>query len=272
MTFICLGNAASYASYLPKAEPVPGGIARIPIDTQTKPIIEYQDHRVLVVTDEDDNHAWLAIVGIPLTTQPGREVIQIKHPRFVKQFFQVDEKTYPVIDAEIESPCTQPVFIEEIKQFNKENGYNNGIFSYWSDTDPFKKKFILPLQGDILCRFGVECGIHGSTGRCHQGIDLAANEGTPVKAVAPGVVLAAENQVGSGDIVVIDHGQGVISIYENLGDLQVKPNQYVAQGKTIGSVSQSGTDHVPYIHWGMVLNQVKVNPLLFVSETDIIVS
>jgi Peptidase family M23/Peptidase family M23 N-terminal domain len=269
ITFICLGITPSYASYLPKVEPVPGGIVQIPVDIQTKPIIEYQEHRVLVVADEGENHSWLAIVGIPLTIQPGQEVIQIKHPRFIKAFFQVDEKTYPVTDSEVESACSQPIFIDEMKQLNKENGYNNGIFSYWSDTNPFKKKYILPLQGDILCGFGVHCRIHGSIESCHQGIDLAANKGTAVKAVAPGVVLAVESQLDSGDIVVIDHGQGVISIYENLQDLQVKPKQYVAQGKTIGTVFQGGADQIPYIHWGMVLNQVKVNPLLFVEEKNI---
>ena len=269
---IWLGNMPATAAYLPKVDPVPGGIVQISIEIETKPIIDYQDHRVLVVADDSESQFWLAVVGIPLTAQPGQHVIQIKHPRYIKQFFKVAEKVYPLTDPQIESPCPEPIFTEEMKRVRKGIGHNNGIFSYWSDSNPFKTAFIPPLQSErILCGFGVECRTHGSIGNCHQGIDLAAEQGTAVKVIAAGVVLVTESNIDSGDSVVIDHGQGVISVYQNLAELQVKPNQYVAQGKTIGTVAQGGADHLPYIHWAILLNEVKVNPLLFVSETDIVI-
>lgn len=270
ISVILLGSVSALAEYLPKADPVPGGIAQIPIGVQMKPTIDYQDHRVLVVPNGDESYAWLAVVGIPLTVQPGQHVIQIKHPRFIKQFFQVDEKVYPVTDPQMESVCPEPIFIEEMKQVRQENGVSNGILSYWSDSDPFKTGFIPPLRGEILCGFAVQCQTHGSIGSCHQGIDLVAEEGSPVKAVAAGVVLATGNHFNLGDSVIIDHGQGVISIYANLDNVQAKPKQYVAQGKVIGMVAQSKDEVLPFIHWAIVLNQVKVNPLLFVAEADIV--
>ena len=95
----------------------------------------------------------------------------------------------------------------------------------------------------------------------HQGMDIAAKEGTPVKATADGeIALAYPDLFYSGNVIVIDHGFGLQTIYAHLKDMNVKRGDKVLQGDIIGAVGKTGRVTGPHLHWGASLRNVRFNP------------
>lgn len=132
----------------------------------------------------------------------------------------------------------------------------------------FAKPFIWPVEGRISGRFGNQRIYNGMPGTPHSGMDIAAAQGTPVKAPAAGIVTFANaNLYLTGGTLLIDHGQGVSSNFLHLSRIDVKPGQYVKQGQIIGAVGSTGRATGPHLHWGMNWFDVRVDPLLVLEAT-----
>ncbi len=95
----------------------------------------------------------------------------------------------------------------------------------------------------------------------HRGLDFSLEPGVPVRAANDGQVLAAEPFVLPGNAVFLDHGQGVITAYFHLQEIQVKAGDRVARGHVIGTVGSTGRSTGPHLHWSAYLQGQSVNPL-----------
>ncbi len=119
-----------------------------------------------------------------------------------------------------------------------------------------------PTEGCINSPFGLKRYYNGEfSGNYHKGIDIKADAGTPVKAITDGKVTVAENFRLHGTTVIIDHGQGIVSLYIHLSKLDVKPGEYVEAGQKIGEVGSTGFATGPHLHWGLYVHGVTVNPM-----------
>lgn len=126
---------------------------------------------------------------------------------------------------------------------------------YW------QKGFILPVEGRISGNFGNQRIFNGIPKSPHSGTDIAAPEGTPVKASADGkVVLSGKNYFYTGNMVIIDHGEGLQTIYAHLKEAKVQEGDMVKQGDIIGLVGHTGRATGPHLHWGASLNNVRFRP------------
>lgn len=112
-----------------------------------------------------------------------------------------------------------------------------------------------PVRGVLYARFGKKGG------EPHDGIDLAAPAGTPVKTAAEGSVLYAGEQPGYGKIVIVEHAGGLISLYAHNRDLRVKAGQRVRPEQVIATVGESGRTSGPHLHFEVRRNGVPVDPL-----------
>lgn len=136
------------------------------------------------------------------------------------------------------------------------------------DRLDFLQPFLWPVEGRISGRFGNQRIYNGSAGAPHSGMDIAAAEGTPVRAPAAGVVSFADPDLYlTGGTVVLDHGFGVSSNFLHLSRLDVREGDYVAQGQTLGAVGSTGRATGPHLHWGMNWFDVRVDPLLVLERT-----
>lgn len=125
----------------------------------------------------------------------------------------------------------------------------------------WKSGFIRPIEGRISGQFGGQRILNNIPKSPHQGMDIAAKEGTPIKASADGeIVLAYPDLFYSGNVVVIDHGFGLQTIYAHMKDMNVKRGDKVKQGDIIGSVGQTGRATGPHLHWGASLRNTRFNP------------
>ncbi|NTZ41502.1 M23 family metallopeptidase [Altererythrobacter sp. SALINAS58] len=117
-----------------------------------------------------------------------------------------------------------------------------------------------PIAGVVTSRFGVR--MHPLTGgrRAHQGIDIAASAGTPIRATANGFVSVAGWGGGYGLLVTIDHPAGLQTRYAHLSRLNVRPGQDVAQGDIIGFVGSTGNSTGPHLHYEVRRDGLAVDP------------
>lgn len=131
--------------------------------------------------------------------------------------------------------------------------------------------FRMPVKGRISGVFGSRRILNGEPRSPHNGVDIAAPSGTPVMTTAPGrVLLVGEDFFFTGNTIVIDHGDGVISLYAHLKNVQVKQGAWLAPETIIGAVGMSGRATGPHLHWGVLVRGMRVDPLLLpgILETE----
>jgi murein DD-endopeptidase MepM/ murein hydrolase activator NlpD len=135
------------------------------------------------------------------------------------------------------------------------------IYSAFSPEKWWDGPFNLPVAGKLISGYGNRRVYNGiNLGTYHSGYDISASIGTPVKAGAPGRVIAVKQFAIRGLIVVIDHGQGVLTGYFHLSQANVKEGQFVDQGEVIGAVGTSGRSQGPHVHFDLAVGGVTVDP------------
>ena len=138
-------------------------------------------------------------------------------------------------------------------------------------TPFWKRGFIMPVEGRISGEFGGQRIMNGVKKNPHAGMDIAAKAGTEIKASSDGVVtLAQPDLFYSGNVIIIDHGYGLHTIYAHMQEMKVKRGDIVKQGDIIGLVGQTGRATGPHLHWGASANGTKFNPtsLLNINTAD----
>jgi murein DD-endopeptidase MepM/ murein hydrolase activator NlpD len=124
-----------------------------------------------------------------------------------------------------------------------------------ADTTPSAGGLIWPVNGPVTSPFGMRWG------RMHEGIDIGASYGTPIRAAAGGRVIIAGWVSGYGNVVYIDHGGGLSTGYAHQSRMAVSVGQEVSQGQVIGYVGCTGHCFGPHLHFEVRVNGVAVDPL-----------
>ena len=122
---------------------------------------------------------------------------------------------------------------------------------------PSASGFIWPVNGAVVSGYGMRWG------RLHEGIDISAPSGTPIWAAAAGTVIYAGWLGGYGNLVVVDHGNGLATAYAHASTILVGVGQQVSQGETLSLVGSTGNSSGPHLHFEVRVNGVAVDPLLY---------
>jgi murein DD-endopeptidase MepM/ murein hydrolase activator NlpD len=122
---------------------------------------------------------------------------------------------------------------------------------------PSPSGFIWPVNGPVVSGFGMRWG------RMHEGIDIAASSGTPIHAAAAGTVIHAGWLGGYGNLVVVDHGDGLSTAYAHASAILVGVGQQVSQGETLSLVGSTGNSSGPHLHFEVRVNGSAVDPLFY---------
>lgn len=260
------------AQNLPVDEAVPGGIVKIDLeisvdDIPNKPKAYFQEKQALVFAHNDN---YYALVGLPLTLKPGEYSIKYTNPDgiYLNKTFDVKAKKYDESRITIKNknmvnpdPTTQSRIINDNKKVSQ------AINSYSSTTLP-KLTMQQPVRGIPSTSFGARRIINGQKKNPHSGMDIAAAKSTPVHAAAEGKVVLADSFYLSGNMVVIDHGSSLFTLYAHLSEILVEEGETVAIGDMIGRVGNTGRVTGPHLHWTVKLNQTSVNPALFLEKIN----
>ena len=131
-------------------------------------------------------------------------------------------------------------------------------------SEGWRQEFVWPVTGRISGRFGSQRIYRGEPGSYHSGLDIAGGAGTTYVAPADGVVtLAAEDFSLEGQLLIIDHGNGLNSAFLHSSALLVREGDKVRQGQPLGRIGSSGRATGPHLHWSLKWRDARLDPLLF---------
>lgn len=262
--FSLLLGAIAQAQELPRESPVPGGIAIVPIapDSESAPVVHFEGNRVMVV---HHGSQWEAVVGLPLTLVPGPQVVTAggSQGRTREYPFTVQSKEYAEQFLTLKNKRMVEPTEQDLARINRDQEIIRRAFATWTDRPVSSLQFRLPVLGRISSVFGLRRFFNNEPRQPHSGIDIAAPKGTPVVAPFAGTVLETGEYFFNGRTLFIDHGQGLISMFNHLSRITVEPGTHVNQGQKIGEVGMTGRVTGPHLHWTVSLNDSRVDPELF---------
>lgn len=120
-----------------------------------------------------------------------------------------------------------------------------------------------PTNGEVTSRFGWRNSPWGGGSELHQGLDIANSMGTPIFATADGEVVQSGWAGGYGNIVQINHGNGIETIYGHNSRVTVNAGQYVKKGQVIAYLGSTGRSTGPHLHYEVRVNNTAVDPIRF---------
>ena len=218
--------------------------------------------RVLVMRDGSE---WIALVGIALSTKPGSKV-RVDAERAdggVKRYeVTVASKDYPAQHLKV-PPSQVELSAEDLARYQRERTHLAGVIRTFTEEAPASLAMVQPVPGPRSSSFGLRRFFNGQARNPHNGMDIAAPEGTPVVAAGAGRVIDAGDYFFSGNTIILDHGAGLLSLYAHLSAMDASVGQNVAAGAPIGKVGATGRVTGPHLHFTVYLNTVAVDPALF---------
>ena len=158
----------------------------------------------------------------------------------------------------------------QLKRIRASSAKKKAGFASRAETMGFLDGFTLPLtEFRKTTNFGAQRILNGEPKKPHYGVDLAAPVGTPIMAPADGIVsLADDDLYFEGAMVLLDHGQGLISMYLHVNDILVTDGQAVKRGETIATVGSKGRSTGPHLCWRLKWRNRNLDPELITKWTE----
>ncbi len=202
---------------------------------------------------------WFALAGVSLETGPGTYSLELtgetqagKAPRTKISFsrkFAIALGKYPRIEVKlsVESKFTEPS-PEQQKQIEEGQQVKKDYLNRVTPQREWSGEFAKPAEAEISDVFGSERIFNGKTSSPHLGLDFRVPSGTPVAAMNDGTVLLARPLYFEGNFVVLDHGQGLLTLYLHLSEFKVKEGDQVKRGEILGLSGGTGRATGPHLH------------------------
>ena len=212
---------------------------------------------------------WYGLAGIPVETAPGSYDLSVTEvlpggSSQLKRKVKVLAATYPKITVKVAKQFTEPD-PEQLKQIAADKTLKQDIFATESPSRLWAGQFQAPVSATISDVFGTERVFNGEVQSRHLGLDFGVPAGTPVRAVNRGTVILARPLYFEGNCVVIDHGQGLLSLYLHLSEFRVKEGDSVAPGQEIALSGGSGRATGPHLHLAIRWQGVYLSPAILLN-------
>lgn len=253
---------AGTAYAAPEHSPWPGGIAILDLGTveQVRPGANFNDKPVLVYSDGE---RWYAGVGLPLSTETGNATLLLDDGRRV--VFEVQPHEYLEQRITIANQSYVDPDKEQLDRIFAERKIIDAALGNFRDQPLDSVSLAVPVDGPRSSSFGKRRFFNDQPRSPHSGMDIAANEGEPIKAPRNGVVTATGDYFFNGNTVIVDHGQGLVTMYCHLSKIQVAEGDEVSMGDKLGEVGSTGRVTGPHLHFGTYLNSAAVDPAILLD-------
>jgi len=227
--------------------------------------VEFQGVRFPMAISKQ-NGTYEGLIGIDMNTRPATYEIKVVAAdggsgvyssalslKVEKVDFGIQKLSLPPSMVDLDAKTQERV--------NKEARRLIALFQAFRDERLWRGAFIRPVEGELSGAFGLRRIMNRQRQNPHTGVDLQAEEGTPVLACNSGMVVLVDHLFLSGKSVVLDHGWGLYSMYFHLSEILAKEGDRVSKGAMLGRVGSTGRSTEPHLHWGIRMNGARVDPL-----------
>jgi murein DD-endopeptidase MepM/ murein hydrolase activator NlpD len=206
---------------------------------------------------DSSSKTWFALAGVSLETAPGSYALELtgsragsnaKSPDLTfSRKFAVARAKYPKVELTVSKQFTEPN-PDQVKQIDEDQKTKKDYLNRVTPEREWSGKFDAPADAAISDVFGTQRVFNGKTQSSHLGLDFRVPSGTPVDAMNQGTVLLARPLYFEGNCVVLDHGQGLLTIYMHLSQFTVKEGDHVKRGQQVGLSGGTGRATGPHLH------------------------
>jgi murein DD-endopeptidase MepM/ murein hydrolase activator NlpD len=230
---------------------------------------KWLDHDVFFSFDPR-SRTWFGIAGVSLETPPGKYQLALAGKNKAgstlswQKSIAVGKANYHQIVISVPAKFTEPN-PEQQQQIKADQSLKHDVFSSGGTQKEWSGKFLPPVNAPISDVFGTSRTFNGKTQSVHQGLDYAVPQGTPVEALNRGKVLLARPLFFEGTCVVLDHGQGLLTIYMHLSKVEVKEGEQVTRGQEIALSGGTGRATGPHLHVAVRWEGIYLDPATLLS-------
>jgi murein DD-endopeptidase MepM/ murein hydrolase activator NlpD len=221
-------------------------------------------------TFDPTQKTWFALAGVSLETKPGTYSIHL-HAEPVtgtaityEQGIPVQRQRYPKVQLKVPGRYTAPSE-EEQREIAHDKEIKDQAFKTVSPTREWGSSFEPPVPSEISDVFGLQRVFNGTVKSTHQGLDFRTGSGTPVSAVNSGIVILARPLFFEGNCIVLDHGQGLLTLYLHLSEIKVKEGEQVKKGQKIALSGGTGRATGPHLHLAVRWQGTYLDPKTLLS-------
>jgi len=249
---------------------VPGGvtIVDLALASEPQPQARFGSKKIMVIQRDGK---WKGLVGLSLKTLPGDYIVSYKTGKAGKSDNEIAVKVLPKTYPEQRIKMKQKKYVspnkEQLARINKEKKHMGKLFKIWRETD-VSIDLSWPVNGTVSSPFGLKRFFNDQPRNPHSGLDIAAPEGTDIVLPSDGNIIDTGNYYFNGNTVFVDHGQGMISMFNHMSKISVKTGDKLKRGDKIGEIGKTGRVTGPHLHWSLNLNQTRVDPMLFLTEKE----
>jgi murein DD-endopeptidase MepM/ murein hydrolase activator NlpD len=180
-----------------------------------------------------------------------------------QQALIINQRTYKTQHIKGVAPKTVNPDPKDMARIKADSAAINRARAELTRTTFFTQEFGWPISGTISGVYGSRRTYNGEERNWHKGLDIAAPTGTLIVAPAAAkVALALPESFFNGNLVILDHGHQVFTIYAHMDTLNVTTGQQVAAGEKLGTVGTTGRSTGPHLHWGLYWRNIALDPQL----------
>jgi murein DD-endopeptidase MepM/ murein hydrolase activator NlpD len=221
----------------------------------------------LTFSYDSSTKTWFALGGAGFGTSPGKYILELsgetttKSPVTLARTFTVGRAIYPKIKVElaVNKKFTAPD-PEQIKQIDESKKVKEDYLGRVTAEREWDGNFAPPVEAATSDVYGSQRIFNGVAQREHQGLDYRVHTGTPVAAMNDGTILLARFLYFEGNCVVIDHGQGLLTLYFHLSEIKIKEGDPVKRGEIIGLSGGTGRATGPHLHVAVRWQGIYLDP------------
>lgn len=243
----------------------PGGIALIEIgdEESTAPTATLNDQPLLVMRSQD---RWVVVAGIPLDTAPGELALTVNGEDVV---IEVAEHAYREQRITVENQSFVDQNQQQLDRIWAERKIIDAALTNFRNVAVDDITLRPPIGGTQSPSFGYQRFFNDQPRSPHKGMDISGQAGDAIAAPRKGVVTATGDFFFNGNTVLLDHGQGFVTMYCHLSTIDVEQGREIVVGELIGKVGATGRVTGPHLHFGTYLNGTAVDPaILLLTESD----
>lgn len=201
-------------------------------------------------------HCWYGFAGVRLETKPGTYTLRVDgksaggKEATMSYLVRVSAAHYPTSTLKVAPGFVEPPK-ETLPRIEEDQALKKKVFSTTAPETLWSGPFEPPAEAEVSGVFGSARVFNGVKKSQHTGLDFRVTTGTPIVATNGGTVILARPLYFEGNCVMIDHGQGLLTMYLHLSEFKVKEGDVVKKGQTLGLSGGTGRATAPHLHFAV---------------------